>query len=162
MADGANPARAIGPEPEAQEVQPVVRPKVVEPRPAAPAAETQGAGAPAALGEWWHSTALANLEPGRVATPGLRAPLMDWRERRLTGEEEEEWSYSTAPRQYMMDVLRDRFREVGYQDTSSWPRRTGEDASWRRTEAPARYPDSGGSVWLAHSCGVLLLQTPPR
>lgn len=47
----------------------------------------------------------------------IKSPVLGchvWRERRVTGDEEREWSYSTAPGQYTLDVLREHFGETGY------------------------------------------------
>lgn len=124
-ADDAAPVGATGPVPglEAQEVQPEVRPKVLETRAMVPVPEVQEIGVSGALGEWWHSPSLANPNAGRAHTPGARPSLLEWRERRLTEDDEEEWSYSIAPGQYTVEVLRDRFGEAGYQGTPLWPSR---------------------------------------
>lgn len=107
-----------------------------EAQPAAPVSETQDAGPPGPSGEWWHSSALTNLHAGHTHTLGAEEPLMEWRERPLMDEDDGDWSYSTAPGQHTMDILRDRFGETGFQDPPLWSswEAACETASWPRME----------------------------
>lgn len=59
----------------------------------------------------------------------------------MTGDEEDEWSYSTAPGQYTLDVLRDRFGEPGYLHP---PPRASTDSSRIQITSPRfKSPPSG-------------------
>ncbi|XP_039191766.1 UDP-GlcNAc:betaGal beta-1,3-N-acetylglucosaminyltransferase-like protein 1 isoform X1 [Crotalus tigris] len=70
-------------------------------------------------GEWWFSPTLGLPEDGRGRR--LAPSFTGWRECRVTGDYEEEWSCSTAPGQYTLDVLRDQFGERIYPATIHSP-----------------------------------------
>lgn len=150
------PAGAMAPAPvtETQEAQPVVRPKSTQAM--APVGEAQEATAAGGTGEWWQSPALANVATGRGRAPKPRPSLMNWRERRVIGDEEEEWSYSTAPGQYTMDVLRDRFGEAGYQGLSSWQRLDGSSGH----SDPTRFQLSSPRLHLPPAVSVPVVGDP--
>ncbi|XP_039176537.1 uncharacterized protein LOC120297685 [Crotalus tigris] len=94
---------------------PVVRPKERIIPPAVDVGpETKQRPAATEAAEWWLSPALQRLDTGRRPMLGDRDSYAAWRERRVAGDEEGDWSYSTAPGQYTLDVLRDRFGETGF------------------------------------------------
>ncbi|KAM3848292.1 uncharacterized protein M6D78_004949 [Vipera latastei] len=138
VAEEGEPTGAAAPTPAAEpgDAQPPLRPKVRDPRPAATVNESQEVGISVPSGEWWFSPALALPDPGQAPTPGAGGPLMEWRERLLTEEDDEKWSYSTARERQTMDILRVRFGEVGYLDPPSWPRleASRETVPWFRAE----------------------------
>ncbi|XP_039199829.1 uncharacterized protein LOC120308192 [Crotalus tigris] len=102
-------------EPAAVVEGPAVRPKEWLLPPAVDVGpETRQRPAVTEAGEWWLSPTLQRLDTGRQPIVGERDSYAAWRERRVTGDEEDEWSYSTAPGQYTLDVLRDRFGETGF------------------------------------------------
>lgn len=98
---------------------------------------------PAMSGEWWHSSALTG------SGGGMRAPIpppsgerfQRWRERRWVEDEDGgEWSYSTGPGPFTMDILRERFGEASFRDAPSWqPWATGVEpaSTWQGVSRPA-------------------------
>ncbi|XP_039213407.1 uncharacterized protein LOC120314410 [Crotalus tigris] len=133
----------------AGEEQPVVRPKTIQG--SGPAVVTTEAGAVKPREEWWQSPALTSLEAGRSRNLPGRPSLPGWRERRLTGEDEDEWSYSTAPGEYTLDVLRERFGEGSCQGRSSRQRSEGtsgraDTSQFRLSSLRFRLPQQGDAL----------------
>lgn len=69
-----------------------------------------------------------------------------WRERHVTEDDEEDWSYSTAPGQTTLDILLEHFGEAGYQDSSSWQwwDQGMEAASWSQPGSSSLQPGTDG------------------
>ncbi|XP_039211424.1 uncharacterized protein LOC120313512 [Crotalus tigris] len=99
--------------------QPVVRPKVREACLPNLSIEVQGpqgiiSGAHTLAGEWLQSPVVTGMAEGCGVGPTEDGRMItQWRERRPMDEEEEDWSYATAPGQTVMDLLREQFGEGG-------------------------------------------------
>ncbi|XP_039213329.1 uncharacterized protein LOC120314367 [Crotalus tigris] len=99
--------------------------------------------------EWGLSSTLQRLDTeGRVVTTD-KGPAEGWRERRAVSGEEGDWSYSTTPGQYTLDVLKARFGEPGFLPRQgAIPRRPTESPGFRLASPLLRGPtvqsDRGG------------------
>lgn len=116
---------------ETQQAQPVVHPKETR---AAPPVVAQEAAPPGRVGEWGQSPALGSAGRG-LARRRVASAVGEWRERRAMEDDEGAWSYSTAPGQYTLDVLRERFGEAGHRGPSSRQHMDG----WSEGSDPARF-----------------------
>lgn len=90
-----------GPVPEAGEAsgQPMIRPNVQDIWATMQPAEGQPAPEESCVsGDWWQSSAIARGTACQPPTPGVHgAKQSEWRERKLTDDDNGEWSYSMAP-----------------------------------------------------------------
>ncbi|XP_039209801.1 proline-rich transmembrane protein 2-like [Crotalus tigris] len=139
------------PVPDQAAEQPVVRPKLLLAANPGPGVEETGAVKPQE--EWWQSPALTGVQTGQPLTPKPKPSHSGWRERRVTSEDDEDWSYSTAPGQDTMEILRHRFGEASYRGASNmW--QSEEDSAARTPSSRFRLsspwlrlpPPAGGSA----------------
>lgn len=90
-------------ETEVVEAQPAVRPKERILLPVEGGREQPQLSTSAGLsGEWWVSPTLQRTEEGRQPPAEVGPSMTGWRESRVDGVVGEEWSYTTAPSQYVL------------------------------------------------------------
>ncbi|XP_039178262.1 uncharacterized protein LOC120298525 [Crotalus tigris] len=136
--------------------QPVVRPKLL--LPAIPGLDEGEARAAKPQEEWWQSPAVTGMQTERLLTPKPKPSHSGWRERCATIEDDDDWSYSTAPGQETMDILRRRFGEASYRGAADMWQSEGDAAGrtpssrFRLSSPRLRLPTGGpGAMGLPSS-----------
>ncbi|XP_039215403.1 uncharacterized protein LOC120315311 [Crotalus tigris] len=148
VAAGADGVVEAVPVPEPAAEQPVVRPKLLLATNPGPGVEDPGA--TKLQEEWWQSPVLTGGQADQLPTPRPKPIHSGWRERRVTTEDDEDWSYSMAPGQETMDILRHRFGEASYRGASNvW--QSEEDSAGRTPSS--RFRLSSPRLRLPHSAG---------